>query len=369
MAELIIVQPWFTAVGHPAQSLLNTANALRGVDGLRYLVSLEDRKPSPQCDTLRSIAHVDDFRVNGPSLREGTLKALFKLLNLKRKERGVSHIFFFDAHLVLLAGLWRCFYSRLLPRRLSLIYLKGPERIQHSFIANRLVSRFLGRQEVTLYLRTEELVQAWRTAFPAAPSTSIRYLPSLELPGNDAAIEAPVPDSMLRFGILGQVRHGKGLEWLVPMFQNSPKLGMLTVAGTFNNAQDAESMYFLQGFAGFRNEFLSDDDMLAVAREQHFLLMLYDQWDERMESAVLYLAARAGRPVIAYDNGWCGRQVKTYGNGLLVHRDHDALPSLIASLPRPGSDGYAALLKGVERFRHAHSVDHLREPYLQELMN
>jgi glycosyltransferase involved in cell wall biosynthesis len=369
MAELIVVQPWFTAVGHPAQSLLNTASALRGVDGIRYLVSLEDRHSSSQLDALRSIAHVDDFKVNGPSLREGTLKALFKLRSLKAKDAGLGHIFFFDAHLVLLAALWRYIYSILLPKRLSLIYLKGPERIQRSFVARRLVSRFLMREEVTLYLRTEELVHAWRTAFPAVPSSSIRYLPSLELPDDDAAIEGPVPDSMLRFGILGQVRHGKGLEWLVPMFQGSPTLGSLTVAGTFNNAQDAESMHFLEGFTGFRNAYLSDHDMLSVAREQDYLLMLYDQWDGRMESAVLYLAARAGRPVIAYDNGWCGRQVKLYGNGILVQPDHDVLSSLMASLPRPGSDGYTALLNGVERFRQAHSAGNLRERYLQELMN
>ena len=146
-------------------------------------------------------------------------------------------------------------------------------------------------------------------------------------------------------------------------------MGDLTVAGTFHNPQDARDLAFLGDFAGFRNEYLSDEAMLAVACEQHYLLMLYDQWDARMESAVLYLAARAGRPVIAFGNGWCGRQISKYGNGLLATPDHAELLSLIRSVPRPGSEEYTSLLKGVERFRQAHSAVRLREQYLRELMS
>src|SRR5690606_2539289 len=165
---------------------------------------------------------------------------------------------------------------------------------------------FLKRSEVRLYLRTEELAAAWRAAFPRLPEAAIRHLPSLELPEGDTQIVPPPMAGSLKFGVLGQIRHGKGLDWLIPIFQCNPGLGELTVAGTFNNPQDADSMAFLHGFGGFRNEFLSDEAMLAMAREQHYLLILYDNWDIRMESAVLYLAARAGRPVLTYANGWCG---------------------------------------------------------------
>ena len=369
MAEVIVVQPWFTAVGHPAQSLLNTAKALRDVDNLRYLVSAQNGRSSAQLDAMRQIADIEDFKVNSSSLREGTLKALIRLCGLARRGRRFGHMFFFDAHLVLLAALWNIFHLCLRPQRLSLIYLMGPERVQRSRVANALVARFLKRNEVVLYLRTEELAEAWRLAFPTVPPSAIRYLPSLELPDNDAAIEPPVAGSHLKFGVLGQIRHGKGLDWLVPMFDREPALGELTVAGTFNNPQDAQSMAFLQAFGGFRNEYLSDEIMLAIARQQHYLLMLYDNWDARMESAVLYLAARAGRPVIAFGNGWCGRQVAQYGNGLLASSNHADLPALIKSLPLPSSEEDARLLSGVERFRQAHSVKCLREQYLQELMS
>lgn len=365
--NVVIVQPWFTATGHPAQSLVNTAMALRGVDGLRYLVSVERGRSGSQLRDVRQVAEIESFNVNSPSLREGTLKALFWLCLQARRGQRADHVFFFDAHLVLLATLWKAFYLYLKPERLSLIYLMGPERVMRSYIATRLVKRFLHRPEVTLYVRTEELAAAWHAAFATVPLSRIRYLPSLELPEDGTVIELPVFEARLKFGVLGQVRRGKGLDWLVPMFQREPELGDLAVAGAFNNPQDAEALSFLHGFAGFRNEYLSGDVMLKVAREQHYLLMLYDDWDARMESAVLYLAARAGRPVIAYDRGWCGRQIRTFGNGFLVGSERAELTQLIKALPKPGSVEYKGLLEGVGRFREAHSAMRLRERYLQEL--
>ncbi|KQT34344.1 glycosyltransferase [Methylophilus sp. Leaf414] len=370
MSKLIIVQPWFTAVGHPAQSILNTANALKDAIHISYLVSAQTGYSEDPLNTLRQTAkQVETFKVNSASLREGTLNALFALCKLKKRSHNFTHVFFFDAHLVLLSALWFLFYSLLKPQRLSLIYLMGPERILRSRIATYLVTQFLKRKEVTLYLRTEELMVDWRKAFTNLAPADIRHLPSLELPAPLAPILPPIIGDQVKFGVLGQIRRGKGLEWLVPMFIRRPDLGELLVAGAFNNASEAEAMAFLQGFSGFRNEYLADDTMLAIAQQQHYLLMLYDHWDARMESAVLYLAARAGRPVIAFGNGWCGRQITEYGNGLIAPANHADIESLLQSLPSPASAEYTKLLLGVEKFRQAHSSEKLRDLYLNELVN
>jgi glycosyltransferase involved in cell wall biosynthesis len=370
MSKLIIVQPWFTAVGHPAQSILNTANALKDATHISYLVSAQTGYSEDPLNILRQTAkEVEIFKVNSASLREGTLKALLALSKLKRKSHDVTHVFFFDAHLVLLSMLWFLFYSFLKPQRLSLIYLMGPERILRSRIASYLVTQFLNREEVTLYLRTEELMIAWHKALTSVAPDGIRYLPSLELPDPLLPITPPVTCDQIKFGVLGQIRRGKGLDWLVPMFIRRPELGELLVAGAFNNDSEAEAMAFLQAFSGFRNEYLADDTMLAIAQQQHYLLMLYDHWDTRMESAVLYLAARAGRPVIAFGNGWCGRQITEYGNGLIAPANHADIESLLQSLPAPASAEYSKLLVGVEKFRQAHANQKLRDHYLNELVN
>jgi glycosyltransferase involved in cell wall biosynthesis len=280
-----------------------------------------------------------------------------------------NRIFFFDVHMALLAGSW-CFFSPFLrPQRLSMIYLMGPERIKRSKLVAWLTIRLLQRKNVILYLRTEELVDAWHQTFPTVPAANIRYLPSLELPDISEPLTKPADNEVLKFGILGQIRQGKGLEWLVPLFLQDAELGKLSVAGAFNNGAEAKILGFLNDFDGFKNGFLSDEEMLAIARQQHYLLMLYDNWDARMESAVLYLAARANRPVIAYGKGWCGRQIRQYQNGLIAPENQAEIAEFVKAVPKPGSQGYDDLLAGVARFRRAHSPEALRERYLNELMN
>ena len=87
-----------------------------------------------------------------------------------------------------------------------------------------------------------------------------------------------------------------------------------------------------------------------------------------MESAVLYLAARVNRPVIVFGGGWCGRMVGEYKCGLLASEDHEHTLELLKRVPRPGSDQYAELLKGMEAFRQAHSAKSLRGKVIQELL-
>jgi hypothetical protein len=191
---------------------------------------------------------------------------------------------------------------------------------------------------------------------------------SLEIPDDE---QVPIPAAFsgtLSFGILGQVRIGKGIEWLVPVFLNDATLGKLTVAGEFASPRSQERLSVLQGFAGFINRFLPESDMLELAAKQDYLLILYDIWDKRMESAVLFLAARVNRPVIVYSDGWCGRMVREFGCGLAAPTDHAETVEFLRQLPRPGSDAYTMLLAGVAAFRQAHSVRSLRGKVMQELL-
>ena len=123
----------------------------------------------------------------------------------------------------------------------------------------------------------------------------------------------------------------------------------------------------LDEFDGFKDKFLSEDELLQLASEQDYLLMLYDNWDHRMEGAVMFLAARVNRPVIVYDKGWCGRMIKTYGNGVYAPQDHEHFIKFVDSLPRYGSDEYQKLLKGVSAFKQAHSGDSIRLAFLDAI--
>ena len=227
------------------------------------------------------------------------------------------------------------------------------------------------RAEVRLYLRTEELAKAWANSFNIL-NNPIKHLPSLEIPDGDEAVQQnELPHSeQLRFGIIGQIRNGKGIDWLLPMFKENPAIGKLTVAGAFYNHKCREQLSMLEGFDGFIESFMTEDVMLQLAAKQDYLLMLYDtNWDPRMESAVLFLAARVNRPVIVYGETWSGRMAEKFQCGaLLASNDQDAALKLFPKLPRPGSAEYADLLKGMDAFKQAHSVESLRSLVLQELL-
>lgn len=371
--KLLIIQPWFTAIGHPAQSLLNLATSIGKDERVDYLVS-RSQEPGIFFNSmvqLKAWGVVETFIAETPTGESNTTGALWKLLRMRLKGRKYQRILFFDESLYILALLWPLF-SKLYPvQRLGVLHLFGPNLGggRRNRWARFIIGRFLRRPEVRFYLRTEELAQSWLDAYKdTAGRISIRTLPSLEIPDGPAYQHALVPTEQVRFGVIGQIRPGKGLDWLVPAFQNNIALGQLTVAGEFNMPQTREQLSFLFGFEGFINCFMSESDMLVRAAAQDYLLMLYDVWDKRMESAVLYLAARVNRPVIVYGDSWSGRMVSEFGCGLVAPIEHKEAVDMFRRVPRPGSAEYAELLKGMDAFRQAYSVKSLRGKVIQELL-
>ena len=250
---------------------------------------------------------------------------------------------------------------------LGTLYLRGPERIVGNVIARKLVSGFLSAPWRRLFLRTEELTQAWREAFPEVPTDRIDTIPSLEIVGEFSSDSVEVASKELRFGMIGQVRPGKSLEWLVPMFAESTSIGALHVAGAFTNAAHRERLSFLTQYPNFDNRFLTEADMLLAASKQDYLIALYDDWDARMEAATIYVAAQVGKPVIVYDDGWTGRMVREFECGIGVPRTPRPDRSFFADLPRPGQVRYGQLLAGIRRFRAAHDGNSLRDAFLSKL--
>ena len=102
---LIVVQPWFSAVGHPAQSLINTAKNIGKCYEVLYLISitLNSRLANIAKKELQHLGSVVAYPVKTDSVREGTLKAFLSIKRLLDTNLSIDRIFFLDAHLVLLA--------------------------------------------------------------------------------------------------------------------------------------------------------------------------------------------------------------------------------------------------------------------------
>ena len=298
--KLLIIQPWFSAIGHPAQSLINMASAIGKDERVDYLVS-ENTEVGfclESIERLKAWGRVESFVVTTPTGHSNTVRALLRLWRMQMKGRQYQRIFFFDESLVVLALFWPLLSLRFPVERLGVLHLFGPigPRLGiRNWVARFVIGRFLKRPEVRLYLRTEELAQAWCETYKVVAGGQIGYLPSLEIPDDELHQYPARSRDTLAFGIIGQVRVGKGIDWLVPVFQNNAALGKLTVAGEFYLPQFREQLPVLRGFDGFINCYMSESDMLERAAGQDYLLMLYDVWDKRMESAVLYPCG-AGQP-------------------------------------------------------------------------
>lgn len=365
--KCVIIQPWFSAVGHPAQSIINLAKIIGENTQINYLIATIPGNSAIEhaSNTLRRLGTVIDYPVKSPSIREGTIKALITLRKLFREKKSIHNVFFLDAHLVLLSVLWPLFATKNI-KCLSVVYLMGPERVTRFMFIQLLIGRFLKRKEVVLFLRTEELVVDWKKVFP---NVHIKCLPTLEIPYDEKLkVENTVSSQIVRLGVLGQVRTGKSLEWLVPIFQSNPLLGELTIAGAFSQPVDDELRALLKDFNGFQEVYLQEPELLKISSNQDYLLMLYNNWDARMEGAVMFLAARVNKPVIVYDKGWCGRMVNTYNNGLLAPNDPNLFTHFVQSLPKNNTSEYQKLLKGVEAFRQAHSGNAVREAFLNVIL-
>lgn len=361
---LVIVQPWLAAPGHPAQTLRTTVEALSGASPLTCVVPHYAPSFDPLLAALKAHAEVLRYRTPSQWLPVATLSAL---PTLRRRVHRDDVVLFLDAHLVALAAAWGLLAPSTAPHRLAVLYLRGPERIAAHASAMGVVRRFVERPFVRLLLRTEELASAWAAILPPAARGHVGTLPTLEIPAADERVPSRTGDASPRFLVAGQLRTGKSLERLVPLFRSRPDLGTLTVAGAFASGPMRAALAALTGFPGLREGYLEEPELLATVAEHDYLLMLYDEWDHRMEAASLFLAARVGRPVVAFDVGWTGRMVRAHGCGVLVPTEATDLGSVIAGLPMAGSSAYQAMIDGMARFREAHLPDRLRPTFLTTL--
>lgn len=365
---ILLIQPWFTAIGHPAQSLLNLAEALRHDDRLEYLVSFQKKSKFFQESyrRLSALGQATYFTVDTQVGASNTARSLLWLLINRLQGKRYHRIFFLDESLLTLALLWPIISTLYPVDRLGVLHLFGPESIVKRRIANFLVGNFIKRREVKMYLRTEEMASAWREAYPEILYHKIEVLPSLEIPDEPCVKRTKVHQEEIAFGIIGQIRIGKSIEWLVPLFEQNVSLGRLTVAGEFNTQDTEKQLSVLSRFEGFRHCFMTEEELLKAVVQQDYLLMLYDHWDKRMESAVLYLAARANCPVIVYGDSWCGRMVREFGCGIIAPSERKNAAEFLAAVPRPGSEAYDALVTGILAFRQAYSSQTLRGRVIKE---
>src|SRR5262245_10848114 len=127
--KLLIIQPWFCAIGHPSQSLNNLASAIGKDERVHYLVSHDIEASEFFLSSMKSLnmwGEVKSFTTTTQSGRLNTVKALLALWRIRLRGSHYQRIFFFDESLFELALLWPLFSLGLSIERISVLHLFGP---------------------------------------------------------------------------------------------------------------------------------------------------------------------------------------------------------------------------------------------------
>lgn len=347
----ILVQPWFSAQGHPAQSLLNLARIVPRARLSCLLVSRFDPAGpfAGMAARLNEIGPLKTIAASGTDLRKNTLRAGLRLLQLsfRTEFRGCRPIFVdCDIFAFLLLGLLG-FWVRLAPP--AAIILHGPDRwLRYRFWGPRMKS-LLGRYRGTIFLRSAPHLAAWQNY---CPQGRFALLPPVEGAGTEqgGTMPAAPADGPLMIGMIGQIRPGKNIPALLRLSDQAPEILKVNIRGPLSEQDMPEIMAALQGRRDVRIGYMSEDEMLETAAQQHFLACLFERsWDLNSESATFWLAIKVLRPVLCFEEGWVADMVRRSGGGILIAPDD--LPALASKLPRAGTPAYQALQDALLRFR------------------
>lgn len=383
----VLAQPWFATPGHAAQSLIRTYRAISSYLKPEVWVYIphDDSEQTAKLHQLNTLCNGLNLnprnswqqRLLHPSIA-GIHLMIIHLAKISSSKMDKINIFFIDANLHILS-LLIIFYK---PKIYKLdvlcmvspnFYRKGKSSLT-SLIKWYLVRRLFDLPYFHLHLRTEELSKAWKRVLPCF-SRRIGYLPSLELQGSKTVYDRFDKgtnfgiDVLKNFLILGQIRSQKSVEDIFNIFYQNPILGNLTIAGKIVDDDLRNKLFNSIDRIVVNDNFLSESEIEDYFIHSDYNLMLYKDWDENMESSMLYESLKYTCPIVAYKGGWLGNRVENYGLGWLIHRDSslDSIKNFISSIPSPSSDAYRRCLTNLNEYYAKISSSEMTDIFLQTL--
>lgn len=352
-SKLTVVQPWFSALGHPAQSTLNLSRVVPRERVREFLIAPPSENPALQrmADRIRENVPTRIFRASGVNLRLNTMLAAASLgAGPKPRTDEPIAILFADADLIGICAMLGAGMMRKHPL-ICVVHLAGPEPTTAHVIKRSLVRNALRTRRLRVLLRSVELLDAWRGSYPEF-SDAFRLFPPLEaVVSSPAAIQPAAGAGALRIGVIGQIRIGKCIPQLLRIAE---KAGAVSVAvhGPLYQNQPEEFLRLMRGSPCVHAGFMTEEEMLRLAAGSDYLACLFEerQWDLRMESATFWLGVRAGRPVLCFGSGWIGRMARDTGCGIVVPGKEFDEHSL-AAVPGRDQPEYERCLRSIERLR------------------
>jgi glycosyltransferase involved in cell wall biosynthesis len=378
--KYLLLQPWFSAPGHPAQSLIRTYRAI--YDYIQPEVIVYKSHTDHHTQILEEYIYesnastITDWRLQKvfkDLLAAGTVALVIYISKHYNNPQNLS-IFFLDSNLYILSFILSLYPIK--PQRLNVLCMVAPDFYQRNKFSSLtkwfLVKKLFSLPFFYLYLRTPELAKAWQEELPEY-ADKIQYLPSLELYGSKFHHTSKISNAcqIKKFVVAGQIRPQKSVDILFTLFDNCQlNIGYLKIAGKIVDSALSHKLSQKKSCnVTIIDQFLSEDQMKDILSDCHYNLMLYtDDWDNRMESSMLFESMKYGCPIIAFEGGWLGNTVQKEKIGWTIRREQiGELSNILANLPHPATDEYQAILDNLNRSHNIWSSAEMVHIFLNKL--
>ena len=349
--KIVLVQPWFSGEGHPAQSLLNFSRVIPKA-ALSLILISSFAAGSVFEGMAGKLVKIAPVRVVGSrhfGLRLNTIVAGLALARraLIGSDRRGDIPLFVDCDLIAMCLLIRLGVFKPFAKP-AVVLLHGPERVAGRYFINSLVRSVLSNGACTIFLRSQAHLEAWDKYCSQA---RLRLLPPIE----GAIDEADFPeeralDGPLRVGVIGQIRVGKCIPQLLRLQERHAGELAVTVRGPLFLKQSQEFVDLALHNPNIECGYMSEDVMMGAVMQQDYLACLFEEsWDLRNESATFWLAVKALKPVVCFEHGWVADMVRATGCGIIVPSSN--LSELVAKLPARSTEEYRQMSAALLRFR------------------
>ena len=344
--RLLFIQPYYFSGGHPFQSFNNLILNLFTYKNFDFLVSLNKyiNEKSFLSDFKAINKKKKIFTFNSSSKTSSNFnvyKAFLKTFFMRNK---YDVFFYYDVNFNIISFLYVIF-NFFFKKKIIVIYaLFGPEKIFQSKIRLFFFKLFINLKNTKVITRTSELEKSWKKSF-YNKKHKISYIPPLDFP--NTLNKKKIKKGKLNFGLVGQIRHGKSIEFLNTFFLKNISKYNFSIIGGYANRQAKENFKFLDPkFLISKKDFLTFNEIRLAASKLDYIILLYDDFfDKRNEVSTLYFAAKLKLPIICFkNNGWLYTQLKKFECGYSIKSIDD-----FSNFPKRNSKKYRSYLLGLKK--------------------
>ena len=299
MKKVLFIQPYYFNGGHYYELFNNLIKKLYKLDYYDFLVSVNNfnQELNKDFEKIKKIKKIKTFN----SSRNATsiyniVKSFFKILFMRKK---YSVFFYYDGDVTIFSVFYFFFYFFLKDKKIifySAFDGSILKKIKFKKIKFSFVNFFLNSGRNQIVLRTNGHRDTWRKFFPKYEN-KINVIKTLDYP--EITSTNKINKEKLNFGVVGQIRFGKSLEFLNDFFNKNTQYDF-KIIGSFANKESKKNFEFINNkYLMDQTNFLPFNDMINEARKLDYILLLYDEYvNLDSEVTIFYIASKLRIPII-----------------------------------------------------------------------